>query len=366
MSLWVDKKYANLVSVRLDCFKVKRHEPYIANCRCPFCGDSESNKFKARGYLVAKGQKIMFFCHNCGIKTTLGKLLERVDHVLYSEWRLESMKDDGYQPRALPTSPEAPRPRRFADRNPLDEIERLLALPADHPARTYVDSRRIPLAQQERLYFAPDFNGWLETLKDDVPHRERKEGRLILPFLTPEGKLFGFQGRSLDPNARIRYLTCMLREDYPKVFGLERLNKEATDIWIIEGPIDSLFMPPNTIAMAGSDTDPSRFTPRPVEQCIFVYDNEPRSLTIVKKIAARIEEGFRVVIWPPAVGGKKDVNDMILAGLSQERLFDVLNQNTFRGIEAHLRLTEWNKTNNKRNTYGQPKRQAGSRECLGH
>ena len=51
-TLWIDIKYANLLSAQLELFKVKKSNPYLANFRCPICGDSTKNKSKTRGYLL--------------------------------------------------------------------------------------------------------------------------------------------------------------------------------------------------------------------------------------------------------------------------------------------------------------------------
>ena len=49
--LYLDVTYCNQLSNRLDRFKVKKSSPYVSNFRCPFCGDSQKNKYKARAYL---------------------------------------------------------------------------------------------------------------------------------------------------------------------------------------------------------------------------------------------------------------------------------------------------------------------------
>lgn len=46
---FVDVKYINLISIRLQ--KFKRIKDNLYNFRCPICGDSERSKNKARGYL---------------------------------------------------------------------------------------------------------------------------------------------------------------------------------------------------------------------------------------------------------------------------------------------------------------------------
>lgn len=50
MSLFIDKKFINIVSPQLDKFVWKKDN--LANCRCPICGDSTTNKNKARGYFL--------------------------------------------------------------------------------------------------------------------------------------------------------------------------------------------------------------------------------------------------------------------------------------------------------------------------
>ena len=52
-----------------------------------------------------------------------------------------------------------------------------------------------------------------------------------------------------------------------------------------------------------------------------------------------IEDGESVVIWPDTVK-EKDINDMVLAGLDVE---NIINYNTFNGLEAKLRFTKWKK-----------------------
>jgi hypothetical protein len=52
MSLPTDSKYVRLISSRLRNFKQKKD--YLWNFSCPFCGDSQKNKTKARGYAFQK------------------------------------------------------------------------------------------------------------------------------------------------------------------------------------------------------------------------------------------------------------------------------------------------------------------------
>jgi transcription elongation factor Elf1 len=87
MSLPTDSKYVRLISSRLRNFKQKKD--YLWNFSCPFCGDSQKNKTKARGYAFQKGNNLFFRCHNCGVSTNVGNLIKQVDDSLHKEYVLE-------------------------------------------------------------------------------------------------------------------------------------------------------------------------------------------------------------------------------------------------------------------------------------
>jgi hypothetical protein len=123
----------------------------------------------------------------------------------------------------------------------------------------------------------------------------------------------------------------MLEDDVPKVYGLSDLDKTET-VYVTEGPFDSHFLR-NAIAMCGSDVDLSSFN----YQFVYAFDNEPRSKQIVEKIARTAKQGHKVVIWPKSIV-EKDINDMVNAGYDVQ---SVVESNTFNGLQAQVKLTEW-------------------------
>ncbi len=80
----------------------------------------------------------------------------------------------------------------------------------------------------------------------------------------------------------------------------------------------------------------------PIEQAIVVFDNEPRAPEIVKKLSQIIEDGFEVCIWPKTIDDK-DINDMVLNGLSPSVIKDTINSNKFSGLKAKMALSDWSK-----------------------
>ena len=100
------------------------------------------------------------------------------------------------------------------------------------------------------------------------------------------------KGDLLRPKAKIRYITIMLDDDKPKVYGLDRIDP-SQPVYVTEGPFDSHFIA-NAIAMCGSDVDLRSMD----YQFVYTYDNEPRIREIVAKIKATIDGGNKVVIFP--------------------------------------------------------------------
>jgi hypothetical protein len=72
---------------------------------------------------------------------------------------------------------------------------------------------------------------------------------------------------------------------------------------------------------------------------VLVFDNEPRNAEIVKIIGKAVESDFRMVIWPSSIK-EKDINQMVISGIAVQ---DIINQNTFDGLELKLKYTQWKK-----------------------
>ena len=123
-------------------------------------------------------------------------------------------------------------------------------------------------------------------------------------------------------------------EDRLKLFGQDYVNPEET-VYVTEGPFDSTFIR-QAVAMCGSDVDHRSI---PYKNRVWVFDNEPRNKQIVSRIDAAIRSQEQVVIWPKGLK-EKDINDMVLAGLDPSA---IIKDNTFSGLTAKVKLTDWKK-----------------------
>lgn len=330
--MWLEQKYVGLLSGRLRNFKQKNGR--LWNFSCPLCGDSETREHAARGYVYEKRGRLMFHCHNCGVTRTFENLLREVDPVLHDELKLEKFADDGSRPRfqALQAQ-EAVTHTSFEGRSPLQVLVPVSRLPEEDPCRTLVLRRRIPVEYHEKLYSCPNFAEFTNSLlRGKLPEGRAPEARLLIPFIDDAGALFGYQGRALGPT-RVKYITIMLK-DRPRVFGLDAVDFTRRT-YVFEGPIDSMFIE-NSLAVAGGDlTSIGNEGER-----VLVYDNEPRSMETVRKMAKAIDAGFTVCVWPRYVQ-EKDVNDMVLSGRSAERVRFLIDEGARRGLAAQAALSEW-------------------------
>jgi len=319
---YVDVKYINLISSRLGKFKKVKNGLY--NCRCCFCGDSLKNKNKARGYLYQVKNNTNFKCHNCGINISFNNFLKQIDTVIHKQYIFEKFKDGKSG-------------RNFTADEPVFKFETpkfkpKLDLPRaseNDVASDYLNKRKI---NPNKFYYADKFKSWTNSLKEVFDDVRNDEARIIIPLFYKD-TLIGFQGRALGPS-KVKYITVMLDENAPKIYGLDEIRRQSP-VFITEGPFDSTFIR-NSIAMCGADVHVSSWG---IIDPVFVYDNEPRNAEIVNRISRVIEQGSKVVIWPSNIH-EKDINDMVLSGHNAQ---DLVESNTYSGLEAKLKFTNWKK-----------------------
>ena len=341
--LWLEQKYASLAGSTLEQFKIVKTKPYIAKFRCPICGDSQSNKFKTRGHFYENEGRINYKCFNCSYSTSLSKFIKTTNPLLYSEYRIESLKEQG-QPEEEQFVPAIDKfaTRRIDHFDPFKDLKKISQLKHEHPAKKYILERKIPSNTHFRIYYSPTYYHWVNTVLPDKFNEKAlalDEPRIVFPFIDSKGYVFGFTGRAVNKKSGLRYSTVILDDTKEKVFGLDSIDK-TKKVYIVEGPIDSLFLT-NCIAMAGSDINLNLIAER--DKIVIVYDNEPRNKEIVKKISKAIDNGYSVCIWPEWIE-QKDINDMVLKqDLDGASIQAFIDQNTFNGLAAKMRLQQWSR-----------------------
>jgi len=266
-----------------------------------------------------------FKCHNCGASSTFNNFLKTIDSTLHKQYVLEKFKERNVGKGSIIPEP------KFDFKKPVFKKKLDLPKAVDVKiAKEYLEKRKL---DPSKFYFASKFKEWTNKQKQTFDTIGREECRIVIPMYDTDHDLIGFQGRSLGPNS-VKYITVMIKDDVPKLYGLEKVDK-SKPVFVVEGPFDSTLIN-NSIAMCGADIGSSYLDEYDL---IYVYDNEPRNREICDRISKCIEGGNQIVIWPSTIN-EKDINDMVMGG---HNVMNLLESNTYSGLKAKIKFNNWKK-----------------------
>ena len=340
--MWIDIKYANMLSIQLEKYTVKTQNPFLANFRCPICGDSKKNKNRARGYLFTKSNGLFYKCHNCGVGTSLGNLIKVVNPGIFDQYKLERYTEgldmgNAAKPHAkVEFQNFTP---QFEEKSPLDRLfDKVNTLPNHNIGVRYLERRQLPRDRWNNIYFAYETKKLTELCPDYDQIVTFEEPRIIIPFYDRQNKLVGVTARAVD-DAKMRYVTLRIDKMKPMVYNLNNVDT-TKEVYVTEGPLDSMFL---TNAVAAGNADLTRIENEiPKGNTTLVFDNQPRSHEIVKIMKNAMADGWKMCVWPDTMD-EKDINEMIIAGKSVSEVEDIINTNTHSGLSLRLKLNAWSK-----------------------
>lgn len=343
---YLEKQYARMLSSRLSQFVVKSEHPFVANFRCPICGDSERNKFKKRGFILEGNNGLKFMCHNCGESMSFASYMKRYDNDLFRQYYVELLKlraggDEQFGGTAGDIPDERPAQVDKSTTDYQNGLVRLDQISPDADVRRYVESRKIPESKIQRIYYAERFYQYINShIENKFSHdleSKYDHPRLILPMADAEGKWFGVIARAVDSKQQLRYITIKFDPKAKKVYGLNYLDRSQF-CFVLEGALDSLFIP-NALALGGMDgsvegvfTDHSQYA--------IALDNQPRNRDVISRYDKYLSQGAQVVIWPDYIKSK-DINQMILDGIPADRILDTMKSRVFKGLIGQIELKKW-------------------------
>ena len=331
---YIDTKYISLISHRLRNFTKKGD--FLWNFSCPYCGDSQKNRKKARGFIYRTKNDLFYKCHNCSHGTNLSKLIEYVDPSTHKEYVMERYKE-GSNGTPYKGAYKTPKPD-FDFKTPVfktfDGLKKFSEMEETHPSVKFLLDRNLPREAWNDIYFCPKFYDWTNSIiPNKFPSLRDDHPRVVIPFFARDGSFFAFQGRAFGKEIP-KYITIKFLEDKPKIYGLDRLDLNKP-IKITEGPIDSLFLS-NAVALAGADAD---INLQP-QQCTMIFDNEPRNQEIINRMIKAVDKKFNLVVWPKSLK-YKDINDMIIAGKTSAEIETIISNNTYCGLTARQHINNW-------------------------
>ncbi len=373
---YIDAMFMRRASVYLERFKDV--DSGLFNFRCPLCGDSTKDETKTRGYLIDKGETVVYHCHNCGSPEVknLGKLIQFLSQSLYKEYRREKFlslnkvsnighRDNKYKPddvseddstndiheellfidKENSTQSTLDKRKRASERLLKDCIPMSL-LDDDHEAKKYLIGRKLHTSDINKLYYLSDINLLTNKIEKYKDKKFPKMDSILIPFIDFDGVINCIQLRMMDPKAKQRYLTLYLDEDRSKaIYGLNHVNRDKT-VYACEGPFDSMFLD-NGIAFAGSSQgNKIRYIKDYIKDVVFVYDPDYKTNVHVRRaIESVIDMGYSVVLYDDKYfNTDDDINDVIKRlNWTTKELMQYIKTRTFTGMMARLELAKLDK-----------------------
>jgi len=312
---------------------------------CPICGDSKKSK-KTRGNLFPHNGHLFFKCFNCGVSKSFKYFLKEIDAVMYDEFLLESIRGTSKR-NDLANKNDVEKALKESKTSISDRFDKTDVLNGlkpiklcANPIQKVVTDRNICLDTFGKyIFFSDCFLSYIKKFQPEKFNGEIKQDYpriAIVSFDEFDRPIFVQFRKLLSNDTMPKYMTLKFK-DVEKIFGLDRINKSLLT-YITEGPFDSMFLD-NAVAVAGSDLLTSIEKYGKITKPCFIFDNEPRSPIIVKKIENVLSIGYKVVLYDTH-NTFKDLNDMVLGGINVK---EMVERRTFSGIRAKLEFNKWKK-----------------------
>lgn len=339
---YIDREFAVRALSYQPRYREVTGSTFKANCRCKVCGDSQKDSHKARfwAYTNPSDGVVYVKCFNCDYSTHISKYIKEFEPDLHREYMVEKYKENafGRQRNEVAEAPKEP------EKTPVIEelafCERIDTLPEEHPIVKYVKSRCIPSNVWNRLWFTNKWPALVNSVNPGTYKNETNEPRLVIPIFNGKKEIESFQGRALRKDAPQKYITIKAHPEASKVYGVDKID-ERKRVWVMEGPIDSLFIP-NSIAITGG-TLALEAVPY-AETRVWVMDNEPRHPDTIKRMKKLVEAGEAVMFWDNAPWHTKDINEMVKSeGATPEQIESYMADNVAQGLMARMRLSKYAK-----------------------
>lgn len=195
----------------------------------------------------------------------------------------------------------------------------------------------INMLQRRGLYevaFSED-RPWFIAVEGDF------QGRLIIPFYTDDGKIFFFQGRSVYPDAKVKYKNYKGIKSsqilYPFDWGAEY-------VVVTEGPIDAITLQHcgiNATSLMGShmSNTQAKLLRSFGEDIVLSFDNDDVGREAMKKEARHlVRQGLpkNSIFMLPVAKGYKDWNEYFSKKKSKKKIREYVLNNTLDPLRYHL------------------------------
>lgn len=283
---------------------------------------------------------MMFYkCHNCDHGAALATVLKELAPELYQGYILETFREKSNSSFRFdePISIKKPETKRSFS------LLKISDLPNDHFAKQYIRGRMIPEKFWSEIIYTDNMNLWVkENINKDQD--SSTDAHVVVLIRNSDGDIVGCNGRSLKPENKFnKYTKAKVNEDVHLIFGIERVDT-SRKVYVFEGEFNAMFVD-NAVAVGGINNmfGIEKLLGVNKELVVLVVDKDRRNKEVVTMTSNLIDEGYAVVLFPGNIEGK-DVNEFVThAKLSTDQIQKLLEDNTYAGLSARLKMTEWRK-----------------------
>lgn len=312
-------------------------------CACPICKEGKSFQTKRRCFYIPK--KNLIFCHNCGWSSRPYNWIKQVSNA--SDADIFKELDEGNYAVGIQLE-EKKEHTIEVPTLPIDSINLFDSAQVDYYKNERIIKQAVSFIKSRRLDTAVNKPKSLYLSLKDAVHKNR----IVIPFYDTDGELIYYQSRKLlSSDRKEKYISKVGGQR--SVFNIDQVDSNIDDVFIFEGPIDACFTK-NGIAVGGITPGQQTFSEFQQEQMnslsffnkIWVLDSQWIDDTSLQKSKSLLNEGNSVFIWPKRIGAEyKDFNELCVSLSLNEISNAFIKNNTFRGMEGVIRLSEIKKYN---------------------
>lgn len=330
---YIDRKYINLLNINGTKWD---HDNKKCNVRCMLCGDSKKNKHKKRGWFLSHHNQpnvTVFKCFNCGVTTNLNNILSELNPQLYKEYKYEKYIEPFKEDKKVEEQKPKPAIINFIKYNDFISNKLISTKCSDY----LINKRNFSLKQSKDFFYVDNFGEYLQTLPNNEKYSNSFKNtfpKIVIPFFDNNKNVHMMQFRSVDEHDKQRYMTIRLNDNFPKIWGLHKINVSKR-IYVCEGPFDASFID-NGLAMGGADIN-LKGLKKYNQEIVYVFDNERRNKQIVDRMYKMVDQGYSIFLWPYT--DEKDINDYYNKHRDLSIFYDT--QYIHKGFKAKMEISRW-------------------------
>jgi hypothetical protein len=299
---YIDQKYSYLVERELSL--PKRTSASSLSARCPVCGDSSRFAYKRRFSIKINSDGGVCGCFNCGYGARFSTFLKEYFPDIYRQYRTEIFLERNNEKQQYKVESAKKTNSVLFAPNPTS-IKSVRLVTEDNGAIEYLTSRKIDKKHWNKFIVVDNYREFLLRMNFIDPKVE-EDKRIVMPLYNGT-ELLGFQGRSLDVSATIRYANNALDGKTLSYIPKELDTTKTT--YVFEGVYDALIVDNSVAALSSNlmrvedvvDSD----------RLVYAFDNE-RDNDILQKTMLKTVNAKRTVFIPNKQMTSKDINDLVV------------------------------------------------------